>query len=469
MPFLYKTLNLKLETLNLNKTMYDIIIIGAGPAGYVAAIRAAQVGLKAIVVEKKYVGGMCLNWGCITTKALIESAKLYSRVRTAGNFGIDGIDEKKLSFNWEKATKRAEAIVKRLTRGVEYLFKKNGVELIMGEAVITSPTTVSVENRTIEGKYIFIATGSYPNKLEKIKNTEIEDLVSMKEIPGNITLIGNGGTAVELVQLFSLIGKDVNFIVSDGRILPKVDIYLENYIVRKMKADKVNLVSSSKFQVSSSKMEFKNGVLKIGEENIKTDIIINCNWRGAILPKSEIDIETTEDGYIRTNENLQTNYPNIYAIGDVNGRAYLAHVASAQGIWVVNNIKGVTNAFNLNLYPYNIYTNPEMAQIGLTEEDIKGKNIDYKINEFPLTANGRALTEDNSEGLIRMLSDKKYGEVLGVQIIAHNATDLISEASAYMQLEGTIYDVAQTIHAHPTVSEIFMEAGFDAMDKAINK
>ena len=450
--------------------MYDIIIIGAGPAGYVAAIRAAQVGLKAIVVEKKYVGGMCLNWGCITTKALIESAKLYNRVKSADNFGIDGIDKKKLSFNWEKAAKRAETIVKRLTKGIDYLFKKNGVELIMGEATITSLTTVSVENRTIEGKYIFIATGSYPKKLDNIKNTEIEDLISMKAIPDNITLVGNGGTAVELVQLFKLIDKEVNFIVPVGRILPKVDIYLENYIVKKLKADKVNLITfSGQSTMDSGQLVYKNGVLKAGEESIKTDLIINCNWRGAILPKSEIEIVKTEDGYIKTNENLQTNYPNIYAIGDVNGRSYLAHVASAQGIWVVNNINGVSNEFNLNLYPLNIYTNPEIAQIGLTEEEIKSKNIDYKINEFPLTANGRALTEDNSEGLIRMLSDKKYGEVLGVQIIAHNATDLISEAAAYMKLEGTIYDVAQTIHAHPTVSEIFMEAGFDAMDKAIHK
>ena len=172
---------------------------------------------------------------------------------------------------------------------------------------------------------------------------------------------------------------------------------------------------------------------------------------------------------IKTNDNLQTNEPNIFAIGDVNGRSFLAHVASAQGIWVVNKIKGIKNEFNLDLYPHNIYTNPEMAQIGMTEERVKEEGIDYRVSQFPLTANGRAQTEDETEGMIRLLSDKQYGEVLGVQIIAHNATDLIAEASAYMQMEGTIYDVAQTIHAHPTVSEIFVEAGFDAIDKAIHK
>ena len=394
---------------------------------------------------------------------MIESAKLYKRVQTASAFGIDGIDTKKLAFNWEKSSKRADTIIKKLTKGIEYLFKKNSIDLVMGEAVITSPTSVSVDNRTIEGKYIFIATGSYPHKADNIKATEIEELIKLKDIPENLAIIGSGGTAVEIVQLFAMIDKKVTFITSTDNLLPKIDSYLENFIVKKLKSDKVNIISNKEIK------SYKDGILTVGDEAVKADMVINCNWRTAILPKSDIELEKTDDGYLKTNDSLQTNHPNIYAIGDVNGRAYLAHVASAQGIWVVNNIKGVDNEFNLNLYPHNIYTNPEMAQIGLTEQEVKAKNLDYKVSEFPLTANGRALTEDNAEGLIRMISDKKYGEVLGVQIIAHNATDLISEAAAYMKLEGTIYDVAQTIHAHPTVSEIFMEAGFDAIDKAIHK
>jgi dihydrolipoamide dehydrogenase len=329
--------------------------------------------------------------------------------------------------------------------------------------VITSPTTVSVENRTIEGKYIFIATGSYPQKLENIKNTEIEELVSLKEVPDNIAVIGSGGSAVEIAQLLKMTDRNVSLITTEESLMPNIDEYLQKYIIKRLKSDGIKIIGIN------SLFEHSNGTLTVGGEKIKADMILNSSWRNAILPKSEIEIEKTLEGYIRTNENLQTNYPNIYAIGDVNGRAYLAHVASAQGIWVVNNIKGICNEFNLNLYPLNIYTQPEMAQLGLTEQEVKAKGIDYKISEFPLTANGRALTEDLAEGIIRMISDIKYGQVLGVQIIAHNATDLISEASAYMQLEGTIYDVAQTIHAHPTVSEIFMEAGFDAIDKAIHK
>jgi dihydrolipoamide dehydrogenase len=446
--------------------MYDVIIIGAGPAGYVAAIRAAQVGMKAVVIEKKYLGGMCLNWGCIMTKSLIESAKLYDRIKTADSFGIDGIDKKKLSFNWDKSLKRADKVVKKLTAGVGYLFKKNAVDLIMGEAIITSPTTVSVDNRSIEGKYILIATGSYPEKMKAVKCTEVEELNTIKELPDNIAVIGKGGTAIEIAQFFNLIDKKVSFIPSDDNIIPGMDDFLKDYIIKRMKSDKISYQAPA---TSNQKMEYKDGKLKVGEITIEADMIVNCSWRKAILPKTNIDIELTEDGYIKTNENLQTSHPNIYAIGDVNGKSYLAHVASAQGIWVVNNLKGIKNVFNLRLYPYNLYTNPEIAQIGMTEQEVIKAGLDYKVSQFPLTANGRAQTEDATEGMIRMLSDKHYGEVLGVQIIAHNATDLIAEASAYMQLEGTIYDVAQTIHAHPTISEIFVEAGFDAIDKAINK
>ncbi|MBT3421844.1 MAG: FAD-dependent oxidoreductase, partial [Bacteroidetes bacterium] len=199
------------------------------------------------------------------------------------------------------------------------------------------------------------------------------------------------------------------------------------------------------------------------------DKVVNCNYRNGITPVTDIKLEINEDGFLQTDDNLQTNAARIYAIGDVNGKSYLAHAASAQGIWLINHLKGIKNTLNMKLYPLNIYTSPEIAQIGMSEAEIKEEGYEYKINEFPLTANGKSLTEGNSDGLLRLLSETKYGQVLGVQIIAEHATDMIAEASAYMQLEGTVYDIAQTIHAHPTVSEIFMEAGFDAVDQAIHK
>lgn len=446
---------------------YDVIIIGAGPAGYVAAIRAAQVGLKTALIEKKSIGGMCINWGCITTKSIIESAKFYYRLQEAAKFGIDGIDLKKVHFNWNKAKKRANDIVSKLTNGIDYLLKKNQIDIIKGEAVITSDHSVTVANRNIDAEYIIIATGSYPEKIKaKVPQDiiiEVEKLFELKDIPDHIVLTGHGPYAIELAQFFRMIDKNVTLIASSEELIPKGDTYLINFISKKLKSDGINLIYNKKIK------DFRNAELSVDDIKVKCDILLNCNWRKAVVPRSKIHFDLTDQGFIHTNENFQTNYENIFAIGDTNGLSYFAHVASAQGMWVINFIKGIKNEFKLNNFPLNMYTNPEMAQIGLTEQEIIARKTDYRVSEFPLTANGKALTEGNYEGLIRLLSDKKFGQVLGVQIIASNATDMISEAAAFMQMEGTIYDVAQTIHAHPTVSEIYMEAGFDAVDRAIHK
>ena len=446
---------------------YDVIIIGSGPAGYVAAIRAGQVGLKTALIEKKHIGGMCLNWGCIPTKALIESGKFYHKLNQAKKFGIDGIDLQEVSFNWENAKKRANTIIKKLTGGVEYLLKKNGIEIIIGEAKITSNNSVSVNNRTIEAKNIIIATGSYPKPI----NANIPDdiqvqmdrLFELKEIPQNIVLTGYGPTVAEMAQFFKFSGKDVTILVNEEFIIHDADQYLSKYLERKLKEDKIKIIHVDEIG------GYKNGQLLVGENKINCDKVVNCNYRNGITPVTDIKLEINEDGFLQTDDNLQTNAARIYAIGDVNGKSYLAHAASAQGIWLINHLKGIKNTLNMKLYPLNIYTSPEIAQIGMSEAEIKEEGYEYKINEFPLTANGKSLTEGNSDGLLRLLSETKYGQVLGVQIIAEHATDMIAEASAYMQLEGTVYDIAQTIHAHPTVSEIFMEAGFDAVDQAIHK
>ncbi len=447
---------------------YDLIIIGAGPAGYVAAIRAGQVGLKTALIEKQHIGGMCLNWGCIPSKAILESAKYYNELKNASQYGIDGIDENNISFNWEKTKKRALGIVKKLTGRVDYLLTKNGIDVIIGEANITSNNSVSVSNRNIEAENIIIATGSYPGNIEgnieDLKVVSLDKLFELKEIPDNIVIVGHGAVTVEMAQFFRLIDKNVSIIATNEDLLPKIDNYLSDYILKKVLSDGIKIIKSNAIDTGIG-----NGDIKIGDNSIKCDMLLNCSWRKATIPHSNIEIEKTESGYINTNEYLQTNHPNIYAVGEVNGKSSLAHVASAQGLYVVNNIKGVKGSINLKNYPINIYTYPEIAQIGSTEQDLVDSKIDYKISEFPLSANGKALIEGKEEGFIRMISEKKYGEVLGVQIIAHDATDLISEAAAFMSVEASIYDIAKTIHAHPTVSEVFMEAGFEAIDKAIHK
>lgn len=437
---------------------YDLIIIGAGPAGYVAAIRAGQLGMKTVLLEKKDIGGMCLNWGCIPTKALIESAKFYDRIKGARNLGIDGIDPSNLEFNWNNAKKRADKIVKKLTGGIDFLLKKNGVDVIKGEARITSPNTVSIQNRLLETQNILIATGSYPSKIEGIdipseKLLQVEELMNLEHLPEKILLHGHGGNVLELAQFFRLVDKEVTVISPVDNIMPGVDTYLTQYLMKKIRGQGIKIIES--VDLSNDLPDF--------------DLLINCSWRKGILPPADINIKTDQHQFIQVDDTLQTSIPGIYAIGDVNGLSYLAHAASAQGVFAVNHIQGIEGNIDLKKFPINIYTVPELAQIGLTEAEIREKKLDYKIGEFPMSANGKALAEDAPEGLIRVLSEKKFGEVLGVQIIAANATDLIAEAAAFMSVEATVYDVARTVHAHPTVSEVFLEAGMDAADKPIHK
>jgi len=450
--------------------MYDLIIIGSGPAGYVAAIRAGQTGLKTAIIEKNQIGGMCLNWGCIPSKSLMESVKLYQRItKDASRFGIDGIEKGSVSFNWNKAVKRSDGIVKKLTGGVEFLLKKNAVEIIKGEAKIVSANSVLADNRLIEAKNIIIATGSSSPKIKSSVEglvIEPEMLFKEREVPQNIVVIGKSPVAVELAQLFGMTGRTVTLVSDTDKIMPKADTYVSDFIINKLKKEKIEILFNVK--IDSTDGIYKGGVLNLNGEEIPCDMIINASDRKANMIDSDIAIDVA-DGYISVDEHFETSVKGIYAVGDVNGTSMFAHVGSAQGLNVVNRLGGIEEKLDMQKIPMNMYTVPEAAQIGMTESQVKDLGVEFKISEFSLAANGKAQTEGSAEGFVRILSDIKYGEVLGVQIVAPNATDLINEASAYMQLESTVYDIARTVHTHPTVSEVFMEAGFDAIDKAIHK
>lgn len=437
---------------------YDLIIIGAGPAGYVAAIRAGQAGLKTAVIEKKYVGGMCLNWGCIPSKAMLESAKYFARLGMAADFGVEGLDPKKLSFSWEKGVKRSERIVRRLTKGVEYLLKKNNVEIITGTASIEAADTVVLDNRKLTAKNIIIATGSYPRPLpfkvndDKILN--LESFFSMKEIPQKLLVVGEGPVAAEVSQLLSLIRRDVTLVKTAEKVFPALDDFLNSYISRRFDFLKIKIIEGTSGYDSLNLDEYGG--------------IVNCMPRRGIKPAGALKPDT-EDSFYVTDEHFMTSVKGVYAVGDVNGKSIYAHAASAQALAAVNHILGIAETMETGRVPLTIYTDPEIAQIGKTEQQLKTEGIEYKVNEFPLSANGKALTEGNPEGILRIISEPRYGEVLGVQIIAHNATDLISEASAYMAVESTVWDVAHTMHAHPTISEVFLEAGEDAAGIPVHK
>lgn len=444
---------------------YELIIIGSGPAGYVAAIRAGQLGIKTAIIEKSEIGGTCLNRGCIPSKAMIESAKLYQKIiHDADKFGIKGIDKSKISFNYEKAIKRADSIVRRLTKGVEFLLKKNKVEIINGEAIITGKNSVSVNNRMLECDNIIIATGTkflpIENKQLQEKSIDANIFFKEKNIPDNIVIFGGTPPPVEIAQMLSMIGKKVTLAILEDVVMPLSDNYMRNYMTKILEKNNIKIINN----VNINEIEnIDNKTLKIKGEKVDCEMIYNLETRTAIVPENSLNIEL-ENSFIKTNDKLQTNIDNIYAVGDVNGKSRFAHIASAEGIFVVNSLKGIKETLDFEKYPLNMYTHPESAQIGKTEQQIIKEGIEYRVGEFPLTANGKALAEGSNDGFVRILSDKKYGEVLGVQIVADHATDLISEASALMQLESTIYDIAKTVHAHPTISEAFTEAGLDGLD-----
>jgi dihydrolipoamide dehydrogenase len=429
---------------------YDLIIIGAGPAGYVSAIRAGQLGLKTLIVEKEKVGGMCLNWGCIPSKSLIESAKLFEKAGDLKRYGIDGIDKKALSFNWTAAVRKAMGVTTKLSKGVEFLLNKNGVETIVGLAEIAGENSITVDNRNLTADHIIIATGSYPENSTNEKEISIRDFYVLETLPENLVFYGHGPVSLELAQMAKMAGSNVQIFTKEEKLIPGLDDYINDYITKKLKKDKISITHA--------------------EEEIPDNAIrVNARIRKAIVPENGNRITLNNNGFIETDDKFETSVKGVYAIGDVNGKSSYAHVGSAQGLFVVNGIKGVDTNMDFKKYPINVYANPEIAQIGLTEQDLIAEGFNYKVSSFPLSANGKALINGDTEGEVRILSEKKYGEVMGVQIIAENATDMIAEASAYISLEATIYDVASTIHAHPTVSEIFMEAGFEAVDKAIHK
>jgi dihydrolipoamide dehydrogenase len=293
-----------------------------------------------------------------------------------------------------------------------------------------------------------------------------KELFTEREIPDNIVVAGKTPVAVELAQAFSLMGRKVTLVSDSGSIMPLADDYISSYMLSKLKKEKINVIFNN--DLTDVSTLWKDHVLTVGEEKIPCDLIINAKDRNANSIESDITIDYKQ-GFIEVDDKMETSVKGIFAVGDVNGLSMYAHVGSAQGLFVVNRIVGIEQDLDFDKIPVNMYTQPEAAQIGLTEKKAIDQGYDIKISEFPLSANGKAQTEGNTEGFIRIISEKKYGEVLGVQIVAASATDMINEASAYIQLESTVYDIANTVHTHPTVSEIFMEAGFEAVDKAIHK
>ncbi len=429
---------------------YDLIVIGSGPAGYVAALRAAQVGMKVALVEKEAYGGLCLNWGCVPMKSLLESARLFERMRESPAWGIDGVDISRLSFNWSLAVRRAQSITQHLQTHLESLYEQHAVKRIRGEARLLKPGEVAVEQATYETKAILLATGTrtpkYRLPVPADQQHGLQDLMALKELPHAITIYTEGPHGIELAQLLAMLGHDISLQCPNARLLEDFDPVLERAIQDRLRKRGVRVEVGAALDAPP-----------------KDRWVINTLRREAVIPENALGLNM-EDGFLVTDAHLRTSAKGVFAAGDVTGKGHLAHVASAQGLYVVDQLMGHSKPFDPGLYPKNLYLDLEVAQIGQTEPQLKAQNISYKVTRHSLHANAKAWVEGAPEGFLRVLSNPVMGDVLGVQIMGLHATDMISEAAALMTMEGTLFDLAKTLHAHPTVSEVFLEAAREGIE-----
>jgi len=447
--------------------MYDSIVIGSGPGGYVAAIKGAQLGLSVAIIEKNDLGGVCLNHGCIPTKTLLKSAKVYQEILKANTFGIK-IDKSSVSVDWLKMLKRKDIAVKRLTTGVKGLLQKNGVDIIQGLAEVVDKNNIMVAGKMYTTKSIIIATGASafvpPIKgiKEGIESNNImtyKEILNIKEIPKNLVVLGGGVIGVEFATLFNAVGSNVTIIEKD-KILQNVDSEVRDSYRKLLKKQKIKILEDTEL------LEITNNKAVTSSEEISFDtMLLSIGTKPNLVGVEKLNLKTYGGGIV-TNDSLETSIKDVYAIGDVNGRTNLAHVSSAEGEIAIENVAGLNKKMNYNRVPAGIYGFPEIAYVGLTEDELPNDN--YIISKFPLAANGRALAEGATDGFIKIIADKEYGELVGVHIIGASATELIAGIVSTMELEGTIYELAKTIHPHPTISEIIMEAAKGAIDKPIH-
>ena len=453
---------------------FDLIVLGGGPGGYVAAIKAAQHNLNVALIEKDNVGGACLNWGCIPTKALLKSAKVYSQFKHAKDYGIE-VAKDSVSMDFKALMKRKDKVVKKLTGGVKYLLKNNGVTIIDGFGEVLDASTVKVGDESYQAKHLILATGASPfippiegvkEGLESGQVVTSKSLLEIKEQPKRLAIIGGGVIGVEFATVFNAIDTDVTILEREAEILLGVDQELKSTFQKKLEKDGVKIhTSAAVTKVDGQTLIYeKDGK----EETLEADLILLSVGMKANLGGLEALNLELEGPSVKTDEYLKTSVPNVYAIGDMNGKYQLAHVASKEGLVAVDHILGHEHTMDYTKVPSGIYTFPEIAQVGLTEAQAKEKGLEIKVSTFPLSANGKALAEGETVGLVKMIASEPYGEVIGVHILAQNATEMISEAVLGMTLEATALDYVNAIHPHPTLSEMLHETAHGITHKTIH-
>lgn len=469
---------------------YDLVVLGAGPGGYVAAIRAAQLGMKVAVVEKEKVGGVCLNKGCIPSKTLLRSAEMVHYFQNSQEFGIQ-IGEMKLDFGMVQ--KRKEKVINQLQKGIQGLFKKNKIDVYHGTGRILGPSifsplpgTIAVEKEDgsepdmLIPQFVLIATGSRPRSLpgldfdgHYVMNSD--HALQMESLPQSIIIVGGGVIGIEWASMLSDFGVDVTVVEYFDRILPMEDEEISKEMMRVLKKRKVKVLTGAKILPDTinkgenyvkMKAETKQGEIELSAEKVLVSVGRKANIEDIGLHNTSIKVE---NDCIQVNEYGQTEEKHIYAIGDVIGGYQLAHVASHEGIIAVHHMNGLSvNPIDPMMVPRNIYSRPEVGSIGLTEKEAKEKGYDVKVGKMPFRAIGKALVKGEVDGFVKIISDKQTDDLLGIHIIGPTATELISEAGLAKFLDANAWEMANTIHAHPTLSEIFGEAALAVDGKPIH-
>jgi dihydrolipoamide dehydrogenase len=457
---------------------FQLIVVGTGPGGYVAAIRAAQLGLKTAVVEKEELGGTCLNWGCIPTKAWIVTAHLYEQIRRAKEFGID-VGEPKI--NWGALLERKNKVVKQMTGGVGILLKGRGVEIIRGTAKLTSANQMVVAltaggTQELSADHVLLATGAQSTmppgfKLEGESVITSKEALDLSHQPSRIAVLGGGVVGSEFACFFAAIGSQVTLIEMLPRLVPAEDDEIADTLAREMKKQKIALHLGTKVEGMKHNADGSVALTLSGGKPLDVDTVLVATGRKPFadgLGLEALGVARGDRGKITVNDRLQTSLKNVYAIGDVTDIKQLAHFASAQGKAAVELIAGHAAQTNWRAVPAATFTSPEIASVGLTEREAKAEGREVKLGRFPFRAHGRNIADGETAGFVKLVADANTGQVLGAHIIGAKASELIHECSLAIAADLNAHDIAQAIHAHPTLTETLGEAAEDVEGLAIH-
>ncbi len=460
---------------------YDIIVIGSGPGGYVTAIRAAQLGFKTAIIEKESLGGICLNWGCIPTKALLKSAHVFNYLKHAEDYGLNKVENP--GFDFTKVIQRSRGVASKMSSGIAFLMRKNKIDVIMGTATVKAGkkvTVVDAEGKSTEysGTNIIIATGARSRELPNLpqdgkKVIGYRQALTLPEQPKSMIVVGSGAIGIEFADFYNAMGTKVTVVEFLPNIVPLEDEEVSKHVEKSLKKAGIEIMTNASVEsVDTSGNGVKANVkTATGNITLEADIVLSAvgiasNLEGIGLEAVGIK---TEKGKVLVNEWYETSVPGYYAIGDIIPTQALAHVASAEGITCVEKIKGLhVEAIDYGNIPGCTYCHPEIASVGLTEKQAKEKGYEIKVGKFPFSASGKATANGDVDGFIKVIFDAKYGEWLGCHMVGDGVTDMIAEAVVARRLETTGHDIIKSIHPHPTLSESIMEAAAAAYGEVIH-